>query len=100
MITPDLHGLPAGMQNKSRVFLGIPIRQSHYEKLKRLLLCAHHVNFSDGHWILPENVHITMRFFGESQLINNRRIYQRLYSAQLKNEIGFIIKRKNTNEFN
>ena len=51
-------------ENKCRVFLGIPVQQSLYEKLKHLL-CSQQVNFPEGHWILPENAHITIRFFGD-----------------------------------
>lgn len=51
-------------ENKCRVFLGIPVPQPIYVKLKKLL-CAHQHRFSAGHWILPENAHITIHFFGD-----------------------------------
>lgn len=51
-------------ENKSRVFIGIPVQLSSYEKLKKLL-CPHEKHFPEGHWILPENTHITIRFFGD-----------------------------------
>jgi 2'-5' RNA ligase len=51
-------------ENKSRIFIGIPVQQSAYEKLKQLL-CPHEMHFPKGHWILPENTHITIRFFGD-----------------------------------
>lgn len=51
-------------ENKSRIFIGIPVPQSLYEKLKQLLY-PHEMHFPEGHWILPENTHITIRFFGD-----------------------------------
>lgn len=51
-------------ENKSRVFIGIPVQKSWYEELKQLL-CSQEMSFPEGHWILPENAHITIRFFGD-----------------------------------
>lgn len=51
-------------ENKSRVFIGIPVQLSSYEKLKKLLW-PHEIHLPEGHWILPENTHITIRFFGD-----------------------------------
>lgn len=51
-------------KNKCRVFLGIPIEPALYEKLRRQLY-SHHDELSEGRWILPENAHITIRFFGD-----------------------------------
>lgn len=51
-------------KNKCRVFLGVPIPPSVYHQLKQLL-CEHQDKLSDGRWILPENAHITLRFFGD-----------------------------------
>ena len=49
-------------ENKSRIFIGIPVPQSSHEKLKQLL-CPHEMHFPEGHWILPENTHITKRLY-------------------------------------
>ena len=49
-------------ENKSRIFIGIPVPQSSHEKLKQLL-CTHEMHFPEGHWILPENTHITKRLY-------------------------------------
>lgn len=51
-------------ENKCRVFLGIPVPQYVYEELKKSL-CGYEQYFSSGHWILPENLHITIHFFGD-----------------------------------
>lgn len=61
-------------ESKHRVFVGITVPLFVYEKLKQSLSAYEHL-FSSGHWILPENVHVTIRFFGDisSEQLNTLR---------------------------
>ena len=63
--TPTNH-----LNDKHRLFLGIPISQNDYFFLKNTLF-SHYPDLSDGKFIPDENAHLTIRFFGD---ISERKI--------------------------
>lgn len=68
-------------ENQKRIFLGIPIPSTMHAIFANLLQ-DYQSHFLQGHWVLPENLHITVRFFGD---IDSKKI-SALWD-QIKNKV-------------